>query len=159
MTSSDFVRPILAVLVSLSISLVGLAPFLLAQEITTIISEEILTQEVPVDESSMVEQQPSEKLGTDDPSSAEENPIIEDGEINIKSTVSDTPVEPPVQKSVSEDTIAKRVWSDDEILELGYVPDEVVVKFKKDRVNLKTQTGKRKAGEFIGRNSKKSSTG
>jgi len=40
-------------------------------------------------------------------------------------------------------------WTDQEIMELGYMPNEVVVKFKKDKVDLQTSVGRKKAESFI----------
>ena len=58
----------------------------------------------------------------------------------------------PVHKidasEITETVQVKKDWTDQEIIELGYVPDEVVIKFKEDRLNLKTATGKQKSESF-----------
>ncbi|QQR83672.1 S8 family serine peptidase [Candidatus Peregrinibacteria bacterium] len=49
----------------------------------------------------------------------------------------------------------KKQWTDQEIIELGYVPGEVVVKFRTDRIDLKTSQGQSKLKEFTNKKSKK----
>jgi hypothetical protein len=45
----------------------------------------------------------------------------------------------------------KKIWSDQDIIRLGYVPDEVLVKFKEDRIDLSTKNGSNQANEFFRR--------
>ena len=52
----------------------------------------------------------------------------------------------------SEKTFSEHEWTDEEIIELGYVPDEVVVKFKEDKLDLGTSAGKKKADALIRNN-------
>ena len=58
----------------------------------------------------------------------------------------------PVHKidasEITETVQVKKDWTDQEIIELGYIPDEVVIKFKKDRINLQTEIGRNKAKAF-----------
>ncbi len=54
------------------------------------------------------------------------------------------------QVVVANETVQlKKSWSAQEIIDLGYVPDEVIIKFNEDRVDLKTETGRSKAKNFV----------
>jgi len=47
----------------------------------------------------------------------------------------------------------KKNWTDEEIIELGYIPDEILVKFKKEKIDITKEEGKIKAQGFVTENS------
>ena len=48
--------------------------------------------------------------------------------------------------------VSKREWSKEERISLGYVPDEIIVKFKEDKINLKTTRDREFVESFFDNN-------
>ena len=55
----------------------------------------------------------------------------------------------PTSIVTAQDKSDKKEWTDEEIIELGYIPDEVIVKFKESKINLATSAGRSKANDFV----------
>ena len=58
-----------------------------------------------------------------------------------------------IKKIEKEEIKFKRKWTGDEIKALGYMPDEVLIKFKKNKIDLKKSVGKEKMKNFIAQKS------
>lgn len=64
-----------------------------------------------------------------------------------------TPEETPAPSATPSVTPWERAWSAQDIIRLGYVPGEVVVKFKKEAIDLQQAAGKAAAQQFAANNS------
>ncbi|MBN2087930.1 hypothetical protein JW758_06315 [Candidatus Peregrinibacteria bacterium] len=54
----------------------------------------------------------------------------------------------PVTSTVASNKTIEKKWTDEEIIQLGYIPDEVIVKFKKNKLDLKKASEKSKINSF-----------